>query len=131
MEFLKQYRVLYKKAKSDLNVAKILWKKFESGEVELDLTIIMFHLQQSAEKLLKALLAYNSLHYTKTHSIEKLIEVTETSNINLSKNIEKLIPLSDFAVEGRYSIILDDIEDVESHFEILDDFIIFVKKAIK
>jgi len=74
MEFLKQYEVLYKKAKVDLNSAKILLNSFENGEVELDLEIIMFHLQQCSEKLLKALLSFNKLHFTKTHDLEKFVE---------------------------------------------------------
>ena len=74
MEFLKQYEVLYKKAKADLKAAKILLENFEDGVEELDLETIMFHLQQCAEKLLKSLLAYNKIHFTKTHDIEKLLE---------------------------------------------------------
>ena len=57
MEFLKQYEVLYKKAKTDLKVAKNILEDFENGDDELDLEVVMFHLQQSTEKLLKSLLA--------------------------------------------------------------------------
>ena len=57
MEFLKQYEVLFKKAKTDLKAAKILLEKFEEGDEELDLETVMFHLQQCAEKLLKSLLS--------------------------------------------------------------------------
>jgi len=68
MEFLKQYEILLKKSKSDLKAGRNLLEDFENGDDELDMTIIMFHFQQSAEKLLKSLLAYNKKHFTKTFS---------------------------------------------------------------
>lgn len=74
MEFVKQYVILHKKAKTDLRVAKILLEGFEKGDNELDVEVIMFHLQQCAEKLLKSILAFNEQHFTKIHSIETLVE---------------------------------------------------------
>jgi HEPN domain-containing protein len=60
MEQMRQYGILYKKAKTDLKVSKNLLEDFNNGDDELDMETIMFHLQQSAEKLLKSLLAYNN-----------------------------------------------------------------------
>ena len=131
MEFLKQYEILYKKAKVDLNVAKITLKTFENGEIELDLEVIMFHLQQATEKLLKALLSFNKLHFTKTHDLEKLLNAINENNIKIIDNIAILLPLSDYAVEGRYAIIHDDLDSADKYIEILDKFIEFVKKEIK
>jgi len=131
MEFLKQYEVLYKKAKTDLKVAKNILEDFENGDDELDLEVVMFHLQQSTEKLLKSLLALNSLHFTKTHDIEQLINCTKSNSIKIPDNIEKLINLSDYAVEGRYAIIHDDIEDTHQYIDILDTFKTFMKKELE
>jgi len=105
---------------------------FENGDEELDMEVIMFHLQQSVEKLLKSLLAYNKLHFTKTHSIEYLLDTITENNIEIVENTDKLIPLSEFAVEGRYAIIHDDLNDTDEYIVIVDGLIEFVKgKDIK
>lgn len=131
MEFVKQYIVLYKKAKTDLRVAKILWDDFEKGDNELDLEVIMFHLQQCAEKLLKSLLAFHGQHFTKTHSIEILANALASSHSARMKEIEELIPLSDYAVEGRYAMIHDDLEDVGKYLKILDELSHYVFREIQ
>jgi len=69
-KFLKQYEILFKKAKVDLNTAKLVMDSFEEGEIELDLEIVMFHLQQSVEKFLKTLIDYNKIKFPHTHDIE-------------------------------------------------------------
>lgn len=130
MEFLKQYEILYKKAKSDLKAAKILLKSFENGDGELDLELIMFHLQQCAEKLLKSLLSYNEYHFTKTHDLEKLYITTKEGGIFIIDDIEKLLPLSEYAVEGRYAIIHDDMDEADKYIEILEKFLNFVESEI-
>ncbi len=130
MEFLKQYEVLFKKAKTDLKVAKNLLEDFENGDEELDLEVIVFHLQQSAEKCLKALLAYNSIHFTKTHNIKELIKQIKINNIAIIENIELLIPLTYYAVEGRYAIINDDLEDSDKYIVMLDILLEFVSDRI-
>ncbi|MDQ7060704.1 MAG: HEPN domain-containing protein [Sulfurimonas sp.] len=89
MEFLKQYEILLKKAKTDLKVAKNTLRDFENGDEDLDLEVIMFHLQQCAEKLLKTLLVYNKYHVVKTHDIEELILTMNDQQIVVIENIEK------------------------------------------
>jgi len=130
MEFLKQYEILLKKSKSDLKAGKNLLEDFENGDDELDMTTIMFHFQQSAEKLLKSLLAYNEKHFTKTHDIKELILAIKESNIDIIANIEEIIPLTYFAVEGRYSIINDDLDDAEKYIDILEKLTLYVEKTI-
>ena len=129
-KFLKQYEVLFKKARTDLKIAKIILKSFENGDDELDLETIMFHLQQCAEKLLKSLLAYNQHHFTKTHNIKELINALKKNSIESIKNTETLIPLTYYAVEGRYAIIHDDIEDAHQYIELLEKFKLFVEEII-
>ena len=131
MEFLKQYEILYKKAKTDLKAAKNLLEDFENGDEDLDLETILFHLQQCSEKLFKTILSFNQKHFTKTHDLETLYDVIVESNIFLENDIKELLPLSEYAVEGRYAIIHDDIEDTHNYINILDEFKIFVEKMIK
>ncbi|MEA2019843.1 MAG: HEPN domain-containing protein [Campylobacterota bacterium] len=130
MAFLKQYEILLKKAKVDLKVSKNLLEDFENGDDELDLDVIMFHLQQSAEKLLKSLLSYSKLHYTKTHDIKSLIDALKDNNIEISIKIELFIPLTDYAVEGRYAIVHDDLSDVDKYIKKLDSLVLFVESKI-
>jgi len=130
MEFMKQYAVLFKKAKTDLKVSKNLLEDFEQGDDELDLEVIMFHLQQCSEKSLKCLLSFNKLHFTKTHDIEKLIDALSENNIKIIHNIEMLIPLGEYAVEGRYSILHDDIDDANEYIIYLDELINYIEDTL-
>jgi len=131
MEFLKQYQILLKKAKADLKASKILLIDFEKGDDELDLETIMFHLQQCAEKLLKSILSYNNQHFTKTHDIKILIEAIKENAISTIDEIEDLIPLTDYAVEGRYSILHDDLNDTGKYITLLEQLKIAVEDIIK
>ena len=130
MEFMRQYAVLFKKAKTDLKVSKNLLRDFEAGDDELDLEIIMFHLQQCAEKSLKALLSFNKYHFTKTHDLEILINACRENNIEIQENIETVLPLSEYAVEGRYAIIHDDLEDAHEYIKFLDELINFIGRKL-
>ncbi len=131
MEFLKQYEILTKKGITDLKVAKNIFEDFENGDEELDLDVIMFHLQQSSEKLLKSLLAYNKHHFTKTHNLKELTKEIENHNIKISIDLNSLSPLSYYAVEGRYATVHDDIEDTEKYIKIVSDLLSIVKKETK
>ena len=44
---------------------------------------------------------------------------------------KELIELSEYAVEGRYAIIHDDLEDANKYIKILEKLSDFVKKQIK
>lgn len=130
MEFLKQYEILFKKGRTDLKAGKNLLEDFKNGDDELDLETIMFHFQQCAEKLLKSLLAYNKHHYTKTHNIKELVKGIRNNDIVVNLDIEILIPLTYYAVEGRYAVIHDDLEDTDKYIKLLDELLEFVKTII-
>lgn len=119
-EFLKQYEIFFKKANTDLKAAQFLFEKFENGDTELDLEIICFHLQQSAEKYLKAILSKNKIEFSRVHDLETLINLIEKESISTNFNRQDLIDLTDFAVEGRYSVILDDINDTGKYFKAVE-----------
>ncbi len=130
-KFLKQYEILFKKAKVDLNTAKIVLHSFEQSEIELDLDVVMFHLQQSAEKLLKTLLDFNNIQFPRSHDIEELINLLEFNNIKLIDNVNFFISLTSFAVESRYDMILDDLNDAYQYIVELESFVDFTKKIIE
>lgn len=118
--FLKQYEVLYRKAGVDLKAAKILHSDFVNGDIELDLDVIFFHIQQAAEKLIKALLAYNKVNFPKIHDMEELINILEQNHIIFELEKDKLIDLGDYAIEGRYAVIHDDFEDAEKYILLIE-----------
>ena len=130
-EFLKQYEILLKKAIADLNSAKVLLVSFKDGEVELDLGIVFFHLQQCAEKLIKTMLDFNKIKFPHTHDIEELIQILDEQNIEIIENIAILYDLTGYAVEGRYAILHDDLEDADRYINTLDKLLEFVKNTIK
>ena len=130
-KFLKQYEIFFKKAIIDLNMAKIGFKEFENGEMELDLEVIYFHLQQCSEKLLKSILDFNKIKFIKTHDLKLLIKLLKDNSISTIENVEKIIPLTDYAVEGRYAVIHDDLDDAEKFIVFLEEYIEYVKRYIK
>ena len=128
-KFLKQYEIFFKKAIVDLNSAKVILASFEKGDIELDIEVIFFHLQQSAEKLLKTFLDFHQIKFPRTHDLQILVNPLEENEIKLD-NSKELLPLSIYALEGRYAILHDDLEDVNKYIEILEDMINKVKERL-
>lgn len=129
--FLNLYEILFHKAKTDLSAAKILYEQFNSGEGELDLEVIYFHLQQCAEKLLKALLSKYQVNFPKVHDLEILLNLVNENNIDFKPDKELMIELSDYAVEGRYAVIQEDLDDVPKFFHLLEESTLTVEKLLK
>jgi HEPN domain-containing protein len=125
-QFLKTYQILYRKAVVDLNSAKVILASFNEGNIELDLEVICFHLQQSSEKLIKTILDFNKIKYKNTHDLKNLTNLLGKHDINL-ECIEKLLPLSVYAVDGRYDTIQDDINDIDIYINILDDLTVSIR----
>jgi HEPN domain-containing protein len=118
------------KATIDLNSGIYLLEAFNANKIEIDIEKIYFELQQSAEKLLKSILCRKNIQFPKTHDIERLIEICQISNIILVEDIDTLIELSDYAVDGRYSIIHDDINEAEKYIVIINKLIVLLKANI-
>ncbi|MBN1294983.1 MAG: HEPN domain-containing protein [Candidatus Latescibacteria bacterium] len=101
-EFPEQYEIFLKKARSDLALAKIGYNAHDSG---VDQATLIFHLQQAAEKLIKAILAFSEVHFEKTHDIRMLMDLCVRSGIELPHYVKKLMELNPYAVIGRYDIV--------------------------
>lgn len=59
-----------KKAEEDLNAAKVL----HASELSFSFAV-GFHAQQAAEKCPKALLTWKQIEFSKTHDLEKLLDL--------------------------------------------------------
>lgn len=95
--------------KSDLDVARGLGIKAESdlhaAEVCIEhgpLDAAAFHIQQAAEKLLKALLASHAMQFPRTHDLDDLIDLAVPHFPDLEPFRERLLGLNPYAVEMRY-----------------------------
>jgi HEPN domain-containing protein len=97
-EFQPLYKILLTKAKSDIAIAN---HAVEANDQSIDQDSIMFHYQQAAEKLLKALLSWAGVHFEKIHDITRLIECCREANIALAEGAEELETLNPYAVQGR------------------------------
>jgi len=130
-QFLKQYQIFLIKAKEDFAAAKYLYNGFKNDEIDLNISIICFHLQQSVEKTLKATLDYYNIKFPHSHDIEDLLNIITDNNITLIDNVRNLERLTDYAVDWRYSIIHDDIKDSEKYFTLINELIDFVTKMLE
>lgn len=78
------------------------------------LEIIGFHLQQAAEKLLKAALSAEGVQYRRTHNIGELIHLFEDSDRKFPESLGRLRDLTPYAAELRYDFIpLEEEEDFD------------------
>lgn len=81
--------------------------KAASHEIEHDeaaLDTVCFHAQQTAEKYLKAFLAYHNQEIPKTHTLIRLIKVCISIDPDFQNLIEQEIDeLTDYAIEIRYA----------------------------
>ncbi len=127
-KFLKPCDILFAKAWDDFIAAKYLHDGFNKGKIELNIEIILFHLQQCVEKIFKSILDYNNIKFPHTHDIDILIDLLKNSKIQLPENVEKLSDLTEFAVEGRYAIICDDIDRIDEYIAIIDNLLKDVKR---
>jgi HEPN domain-containing protein len=69
--------------------------------------IFGFHAQQAVEKTLKAWLALTGVEYPKTHDLQALISLLETSGESVPSFFRELVDLTDFAVQFRYQAFSD------------------------
>lgn len=67
--------------------------------------VIGFHLQQAAEKLLKALLCSLGVHYRRTHNLGELMHLLGKSGISLPRELDSLRDLTPYATDWRYDLI--------------------------
>lgn len=118
-KFYSQAEIFFRKANADLKLAKYA---FEVKDDELDVEIVFFHLQQAAEKYIKALLSHHGVHFGKIHDIERLISVCEENGVELPEYTREFIELNPYAVEGRYAMICDELSDAGKYIDLLELF---------
>lgn len=124
--FLLPCEIFLIKAKQDLTLVE---KNISDNEIAAE--IIYFHLQQAVEKLLKALLDANDVTFKKTHDLYELVDLSMENSMPLPDFVDTLCELTPYAVEARYSILLDDLQNAMEMLEKADRFFEFVKQSIQ
>ena len=122
---LKHFEILKHKADVDLAAVEHLINKSD-----IDRELLLFHLQQAAEKYLKTLLSYYNVHFEKTHDIIELLDLCAKNKIALPEYTTDLENLYPFAVQGRYDIIPAGDIDPNLFINKLREFKAYVHKTI-
>lgn len=86
-----------RKADDDLTVAERLL----SDEAAFQ-NAVTFHCQQAAEEYIKAFLVWHEIDFPKTHDLEELLDLAETSNRDFATSLRDVIVLTPYGVELRY-----------------------------
>lgn len=105
--------ILLEKAEEDRKAVEVLLGVENSPE-----GIIVFHVQQMVEKILKAFLVFRKIEYKPTHNIVFLLEKAENIDASFLEFSNLADDLSPFAVLVRYEEGYDvTLEEVRSLFE--------------
>lgn len=72
---------------------------------------------------MKAILAFNNIEFPKVHDLELLAQLCDEHNISTGLDLELLIELSDYAVEGRYSSVSGEDGNIRKYVSMLDNAI--------
>lgn len=120
-----EYKILLQKAISDL----LLVKKLKNDK-QIEKDILLFHLQQAAEKFIKSLISFNGLKFPHIHDLKILVKFCEEKNITLPDFIMDITALTPYAVEFRYDVPMKDI-DVAEFYKLVNKLKNYVKKQLK
>lgn len=96
-------RILLHKAAQDKFALEVLARDDNSAR-----EIIGFHAQQAVEKLLKAVLSFNDIHFRRTHDLVELIDLLIANDIACPDFVEDSRRLNPFATMFRYDELLDE-----------------------
>jgi HEPN domain-containing protein len=109
-------RQLYLKAENDLAAAKI---GLQHGA---PLDTVCFHIQQTAEKLRKAVLSWKGVEYPFTHDLRDLLELALKHFAELERFRDTLPEYTEFAVKLRYDELPSlSKEEAETAFGVVSD----------
>jgi len=98
-------------ARRDLRAAEILRDEPDVGD-----GIVGFHIQQAAEKALKAWLTILGIGFPRTHDLSLLIHKLSSVGVEV-ESLWELLDLNPFAVQLRYEILDDEPLDQEVTLE--------------
>jgi len=89
----------------------------------------LFHLQQAAEKSLKAWLALKRVDYPRTHDLNPLLGLLEDQDENVGP-FWSLLTLNPFAVQFRYDVAGEETADFEGSAQLTAQLLARVRQII-
>ena len=107
MSDVKCARMLLDAAKRDVDALRVMFRSEEISD-----EVFGFHVQQAAEKLLKAWIALLGEEYPLTHSIEGLLDLLAARGAAV-KPFRGLVDYTPYAVEFRYTAVGPDAEPID------------------
>jgi HEPN domain-containing protein len=97
MLWSEQAHLLLRKARQDVVVVAR-----GVADAEIADEVIGFHVQQAAEKCMKAVLCARGITYRRTHDLQELHDLLHDAAIAVPDAVRELVPWSPFAVAYRY-----------------------------
>ena len=107
MSDLKCARMLLRAAERDVEVLRVTHRSDEVSD-----EVFGFHVQQAAEKALKARIALLGEQYPLTHNIGDLLDLLVDKGVNMAP-FKTLVGYTPYAVEFRYHGIDSDVEPID------------------
>ncbi len=108
------WRVLLDKARQDEYVLEHLVGLPDSPD-----EVLGFHLQQAAEKLLKAALSRLGTSYRRTHNLSELMVLLEDTGSPLPAELVRLEELTPYATDWRYDLLPSEGTDALERVDLL------------
>jgi len=108
----------------------VLVKKVINDD-EIRKELVLFHIQQAVEKVIKAILSHKGIIFPKTHDIEDLIELSWAKGIQFPDYVERFPELTPYAVEFRYGFSDEEAEDANEFLRLAEKFIHFTESILK
>ena len=97
MTWMDQARLLLRKAEQDSVIVER-----GAGDLAISDEIVGFHVQQAAEKAIKAVLTARGIAYRRTHDLQELHDILVDNGITVSPEVAEAVGWSPFAVMYRY-----------------------------
>jgi len=119
--------VLLRRAEEDQFVVREL-----CGSPRTPDSVLGFHAQQAAEKLINAVLAANEIDYERSHSLRYLADLLDAGRIELPVDPDELDALTGYAVELRYDDPFDHEElDRDLALELVDELVRWARGEVE
>jgi HEPN domain-containing protein len=112
-----KWQILLRKAKADLNAATILYR--ENG---ISKEVVMFHLEQAVEKLIRAVLDKNNINYAEIENLFELIKLSQERFDFDNEQLNLLGELNEYRFE-EYSenFGINDVDDINEYFNFVNE----------
>ena len=112
-----KWQILLRKAKADLNAATILYRGNGMSK-----EVVMFHLEQAVEKLIKAVLDKNNINYAEIENLFELIKLSQERFDFENEQLNLLGELNEYRFE-EYSenFGINDVDDINEYFNFVNE----------